>query len=155
MRHRIGWLTLLPLLLFAGGQVLRAAETAATLEAILVWGTNDPAPDDPALKPVDPRTARKLGKMPFKWKSYFEVERKAFKLDAGKRRRVRMSEECEIVVRSREGDTVEVALIGKGQLVGRVIQALPEGQTLVVGGNAENLSAWFVVLRQADLVSPP
>jgi hypothetical protein len=142
---------MLMLLLLCGSGVSSWGEdSTAKLEAILIWGTNDPAPNDPALKPVDPRTARKLGKLPFKWKSYYEVKRVAFEVAPGKRRRVTLSEECEILVRTVEGDTVELALRGKGKPVGKVTQSLPLGQDLVTGGNAENLSAWFVVLRRTE-----
>ncbi len=141
---------LVPLLVWGGSLSVLASDPATKLEAILVWGTNDPAPDDPSLKPLDPRTARKLGKLPFKWKSYYEVKRVPFEVEPGKRKRVTLSEECQIVVRTVEGDTVELALHGKGKLVGKVTQSLPKGQDLVTGGDAENLSAWFVVLRRTE-----
>jgi hypothetical protein len=35
-------------------------------------------------------------------------------------------------------------------LVNTVTQALPKGELLIVGGDAENDTAWFVVIRQAE-----
>jgi hypothetical protein len=45
---------------------------------------------------------------------------------------------------------VKFSLFGKGKLANTVTQALPNGQLLVTGGDAENSTAWFVVLRQVD-----
>lgn len=127
-----------------------AGEQESQLEAILVWGTNDEEVSDPNLKPVDAGIARKLNKLPFKWDHYYEVERKQLAVAEGKSKTVRMSEQCEIVVRNMGGNTIELGLRGEGNLVGNVTQALPEGELLITGGNAENLTAWFVVLKRVN-----
>lgn len=119
------------------------------LEALLVWGTNDPRSPDPNHKPVPPAVAGKLKKQ-FKWTHYFEVNRKQFTASSRKASRVSMSRECEIRVRVLKGDKVELQLYGRGELVGKVTQGLPRNELLVMGGNAENLTAWFVVLSRTD-----
>ena len=45
---------------------------------------------------------------------------------------------------------VKFQLIGKGKLANTVTQALPKGQLFVTGGDAENSTAWFVVLKQVE-----
>jgi hypothetical protein len=120
------------------------------LEAQLIWGTNDEKPSDPNLKPVAPEVERKLKKLPFKWKNYFEVTRKEFVVSKNGSDAVVLSKDCEITVRNPEGDTLEVTLVGKGKTVGKITQSLPKGELLVTGGNAENSTAWFVALRQGD-----
>ena len=120
------------------------------LEAQLIWGTNDEKPSDPDLKPVDPKVEKKLQKSPFKWKHYFLVKRDKFSVAKDASEKVAMSADCEIKVRNLGDDTVEVTLYGKGKSVGTIKQGLPKDELLVMGGNAENLTAWFVVLRQVE-----
>jgi hypothetical protein len=127
-----------------------AGDVALRFQATLVWGTNNPEPEGSELKPVAPAVSRKLGKLPFKWKYYYTVHCEEFSVPQGKRKKVRMSEECEIVVKAIDGEKVELALLGRGEPVGRVTQKLSSDHMLVTGGNAENLTAWFVVLRRPD-----
>lgn len=128
-----------------------AGDHGVRFKATLVWGTNDAEPDDSKLKPVPPRVAQKLAKLPFKWKHYYAVgECKEFSVPEGKWEKVRMSDDCEIVVKAIDGEKVELSLRGKGKPVGKVTQKLPKGCMLVTGGDAENMTAWFVVLRRAE-----
>ncbi len=120
------------------------------LEALLIWGTNEEKSPDPRHKPVETQVAKKLKDLPFKWSHYFEVNRKEFTVPRDQPRRVAMSDECEISVRQAENDQVELILYGKGKRVGRITQKLPRGETLVLGGNAPNYTAWFVVLQRKD-----
>lgn len=120
------------------------------LEAQLIWGTNDAKSPDPSHKPVDAKVAAKLKRLPFKWVNYFEVTRKQLAVPQGGTTRITMSKDCDVSVRNLGGGSVEVSLFGKGQSVGKITQALPKGELLVTGGNAENFTAWFIVLRQAD-----
>jgi len=120
------------------------------LEAQLIWGTNESKSPNPRHKPVEEPVAQKLKELPFKWTHYFEVNRKEFTVSKEESRRVSMSEECEIQVRRLEDEQVELTLYGKGKRVGRVTQKLPKSEMLVLGGNAPNYTAWFVVLRRKD-----
>jgi hypothetical protein len=136
------------LLLAVSGEGAFAADLK--LEAQLIWGTNDPKSPDPKHKPVGPEVARKLRRLPFKWENYFEVTRKQLVVPSGAVKSEAMSKDCEIRVKNLGNSTVEVSLFGKGKPVGKITQALPKGELLVTGGNAENFTAWFVVLRQTD-----
>jgi len=125
---------------------LRAGQTGARFRATLIWGTNDPQPPNSKLKAVEPEVARKLARLPFKWSHYYAVESKEFAVEEGGRNRASMSEECDIEVAALKNDVVELSLWGKGILVGRATQKLSENQMMVAGGNAENMTSWFVVL---------
>jgi hypothetical protein len=138
---------ILVLMTFTGAQAMAAD---MKVEAVLIWGTNDEKPSDPDLKPVDPAIEKKLLKLPFKWKHYFEVTHREFVVSKNGSDAVVLSKDCEINVVNPKDDTLEVTLVGKGKPVGKITQALPKGELLVTGGNAENFTAWFVVLRQIE-----
>jgi hypothetical protein len=120
------------------------------LEAQVIWGTNDATSPDPKHKPAEAEVARKLKSQPFKWKNYFEVNRKTFSVAQDETKKVPMSKECELQVKNLGKQQVEVTLIGKGKSTGKITQALPKRELLVTGGNAANSTSWFVVLRQVD-----
>lgn len=146
-----GILLLIGCLAFVATSTPVVAGTAESeFEALLIWGTNGKAPTNATLNPVDPKVKRKLDKMPFKWKQYYEVHRVPFKVQQGKSRKVSMSKVCDIVVLAKDSETIDLELIGEGKSVGHVSQKLPKGELLVVGGDAENYTSWFVVLRRVE-----
>jgi hypothetical protein len=120
------------------------------LEAQLIWGTNDKKSPDPKHKAIDEKVAKKLKKLPFKWENYYEVTRITFKVPKDQASKVDLSKECSIKVRYVGKDTVELLLYGKNELVSKITQVLTKDEMLVTGGNAANLTAWFVVLCQVD-----
>jgi hypothetical protein len=127
----------------------RAETGDMTIEAQLIWGTNDTKPD-PKLKPADLKLAAKLKGSPFKWDHYFEMHREIIKLRLNEEKTITMSRNCVISITNLKDEQVKFQLFGKGKLANTVTQALPKGQLLVTGGDAENSTAWFVVLKQVD-----
>jgi hypothetical protein len=127
-----------------------AADAALKLEAQLVWGTNDEKSPDPKHKPVEADIKKKLQDLPLKWTHYYEVNRKSFEVAASANKRIVLSDKCDIEVKNLGQSSVEVSLIGKGAQVLTRKQALPKGETLVVGGNAPNSTAWLVVLKRNE-----
>ena len=122
---------------------------AATFEAQLIWGTNDKQ-SDPKLKSADAKLAAKLQKTPFKWDHYFEMHKELIKLRLNEEKTVTMSRNCVISVTCLKDDQVKFELIGKGKLANTVTQDLPKGRLLITGGDAENSTAWFVVLKRVE-----
>jgi len=136
--------------LYFPATVASAASDTINIDARLIWGTNE-AKTDSKLKPVGPRLSEKLKSSPFKWDHYYECNVQtpiALKLNQGKH--VTMSKRCEIAVTYLGNSQIKLELYGNGQLVNTVTQALPKGEFLLVGGESENSTAWFVVIRQAD-----
>lgn len=131
--------------------VVHAAPDTGTMEieAQLVWGTN--RTNAPAkLRLVGPKMSARLANTPFKWDHYYEVNRQTIKVKFNETKPVTMSKNCEIKITNLGDSQVKLELFGKGQPVNTVTQALPKGELLVVGGNAEDSTAWFVILRQAE-----
>jgi len=140
----------------AAAMVLAYAQLAAQagdlkLQTQLVWGTDDAKPPEgKSCKPVEPDIQKKLRELPLKWKNYFEVKRTDFALAPALIKKVPLSEKCELNVLNQSNSTVEVSLIGKGKEVVKRTQSLPKGEILVLGGNAPNATARFVILKRID-----
>src|ERR1043166_9475446 len=135
------------LFLVAPSSLVQSATTDLNLQAQLVWGTNNDKPDDRDLKEVDPSVAEKLRKV-FKWKNYFEVNRKSFSVTAAAPKKVKMSDECEIEVHNLGNSSIEVKLYGKGKLAVRKTQKISPTELLVLAGDDKDDTPWFVVLSQ-------
>ena len=129
---------------------VRAADINLNLEAQLIWGSNDIPAKNCTNNLVGPKLEQKLKRLPFRWQHYYVVHTRVFNVAPAETANVKMSDDCEIVVKNIGDARVELSLIGKGQPVGKISQSLRKGQTLVTGGNAENLTGWLIVLRQVD-----
>lgn len=145
---QLRWLAILTSLFLVCG--VRAIAGELKLEAQLVWGTDLEKSPNPKHKPAEAAVENKLKSSPFKWKNYFEVNRAILTVAQDATAQATLSKHCDIEVRNLGNDMVEVSLSGKGKPVGKIKQSVPKGQLLVIGGNAENLTAWFVVLRQVE-----
>src|SRR5438128_11720882 len=93
--------------------VVKSAPADLTLQAQLVWGTNNDKPDDPKLKDVDPKVTDKLRGV-FKWKNYYEVNRQNFTVTSSAPKKVKMSGQCEIEVQNMGGHSGEWECYGQG-----------------------------------------
>jgi hypothetical protein len=132
--------------IWVSGGTLRAAEQEAALCSQLIWGTAGEKPAGKELKEVDAATRDKLRAV-FRWKSYFEIAKKEFKVAPAAMTRVRMSPKCEIEVESLGKDNFEVKLFGEGRMVVKKRQSLKAGELLVLAGDDADDTAWFVVIR--------
>ena len=146
---RLVWLAAALMLLAGAGFDVQAADMK--LQAFLLWGTDDSKP--PAGKtyqPASPEIRQKLKDLPLKWTNWFEVRRVEAVVPQGVTKQVVISEKCQVNVRKLGGRELEVSLIGKGKEVMRRKQPLPNGELLVLGGNAPNSTAWLVVLKRVE-----
>jgi hypothetical protein len=118
------------------------------LEAVLVWGTDGAKPPDRDLKDLEPGLAKKLDKMHFKWKNYFEVSRKTATVAAQATKQISMSERCSLEIKNLGGDRIETKHFGQGKQVLRRVDSLPQGETVILAGDDKNDNAWLIILRQ-------
>ena len=143
------WLSCLLVLLACAS--LRAQAADMKFQAFLLWGTDDAKPPEgKAYKPAPPDVMQKLKQLPLKWTNWFEVNRQDVAVAQGAAKDVPMSEKCRLKLSNVNGAEVEVLLVGKGREVVRQKQALPKGETLVLGGNAPNSTSWLVVLKRIE-----
>ena len=131
---------------FVGASSIHAGEVQ--VEAQLIWGTNDPSSPNPKHKVVEPAISRKLSKAPFKWKNYFEEERKTVSIPEGTTKKLKMSDSCEVELKNVGGEKIEAKLFGKGKPVNKSVSPLSNDDILIIAGNAENDTAWLVTLRK-------
>ncbi|MDX1953852.1 MAG: hypothetical protein SFY81_16910 [Verrucomicrobiota bacterium] len=115
------------------------------LKARLIWGTNGEKPEGKDLKEVDSAMKEKLCGV-FKWKNYYEVNSQEIVVPHTQSKTIKMSEKCDVEIKSSDKGTAEFVLIGEGKPVKKVKQALPMSESLVLAGEDKNETAWFVVL---------
>ncbi|MDB6110785.1 MAG: hypothetical protein JWR69_2535 [Pedosphaera sp.] len=121
-----------------------------TIQAQLVWGTNDPQSPDPKHKSIDAELTKKLSKAPYRWKYYFEVKRLDTGLALGETKPLSMSDKCKIDIKNLGGDKVEVKLYGDGKPVSKHVEKLVSDWPLVLSGDAKNDTAWLVVIQKVE-----
>src|ERR1051325_1414561 len=73
----------------------------------LIWGTNDEKVSDPSLKRMEPAMEKKFQNV-FKWKHYYQVNRKDVMIPSRSSRQIEMSKRCTIEITELEGPKVEV-----------------------------------------------
>jgi hypothetical protein len=139
------------LLALLAGLLLAAGASASDIkvEAVLAWGTNGEKPKDANLKVLDKATTEKLTKV-FKWKNYFEVNRKKATIPSRSSSKIAVSKECEVEITELEGSKVAYRLIGKGNPVNKTVVALSRGESFVIAGEDKNETAWFIVITETD-----
>jgi hypothetical protein len=113
------------------------------MEAKLIWGSNEPSKDH---KPVDAALAEKLAY--FKWKHYYVMNTVVADIPSRETRKLKMSEPCTVEITELEGPKIEVKVIGKGIPVSKTVKQIVKGEFIIIGGDAENKCAWFIVLTQ-------
>jgi hypothetical protein len=147
--HGLLWLSIALVLVPGGG--LRAQAADMKFQAFLLWGTdNSKPPAGKTYQPVAAEIRNKLKELPIKWTNWFEVNRKSFTVTQREVSEVAISEKCHVKVKKLGESNLEVSLIGKGKEVMKRRQSLPQGEMLVLGGNAPNSTAWLVVLKRTD-----
>jgi hypothetical protein len=154
MRPRILWAAVLggwcvTFLLASPGRAI-SAEATLKVEAVLVWATNDEKSPDPKHKAVDGEIKKRLSELPLKWSHYFEVNRRAFEVAPSASKREGLSKECDLEIKNLGRSNLEITHFGRGQQIWKGTQALPKGETLVLGGNAPNATAWLIVLKRIE-----
>lgn len=115
------------------------------MEAKLVWGSNEPSKDH---KPVDPALAEKLAV--FKWKHYYVINTVVADIPSRETRKLKMSNPCTVEITELEGPRIEVKVVGKGVPVSKTVKQIVKGEVIIIGGDAENKCAWFIVLTQLE-----
>jgi hypothetical protein len=124
-------------------ETLAAGE--AKFDVQLIWGTAGEKPKDQPLKEVDSKLQERF-KGIFKWKNYYEVNRKPLSVPKAGSQKLKLSDKCEIQVQDVGSPRFEFRLFGEGNLVVKKVQSVVPGEAIVLAGDSKNDTAWFVVL---------
>jgi len=138
-----GWLVLVTSML--PWETASAAAGDLKFEARLIWGTDDAKPKGREIRDLDPKILDKL-KGVFKWKNYFEIDHKDIVVGKASASKVKMSSKCELEVTWLAENRVEVTLIGEGKPVLKKKQPVTPGELMVIAGDSQDATAWFVIL---------
>jgi hypothetical protein len=117
----------------------------------LIWGTNDQQSPDPKHRAIDDDLAKRLDKSPFRWKHFFVVNQTNIALPMGEAKTgIKMSSHCVVDLKNLGKERFETKLYGKGKLLETRKDSLPKDWPLILAGNAENETAWLVVIKRVD-----
>ena len=86
----------------------------------------------------------------FKWKNYWEVERRTVVLSAGGKSRQRMTPHREVEIVLSTPREMIVSIYADGKLTRRRTQAV-ESAFYIAGGDSEPAQSWFIVVRRDNL----
>jgi hypothetical protein len=135
------WLMLLALPFLASA----ADKSGITLYLQLIRGTEGDQPPVADARLVGPALSGRL--QMFKWKNYWEVNRRTILLGEGEKTRQRMTAEREVeVARNTEGE-LTVSIYAHGKLTRRRTQSL-DTPFYIAGGDDDATQSWFIVLRR-------
>jgi hypothetical protein len=153
---QVCWLaqvSLLCLLWLGLPTLAHAAERS--LAAVLVWGTDHEKSPEPSHKPLDSALVKKLKNMPFKYKNYFEVNRRVFAINDKEYKKVEMSKLCSIEVKDKGESRINVKITGGGKLLREEKNLpLPKGESFAFSGDVKDGSAWFVIIQPEETKDP-
>ncbi len=118
-----------------------------SLEAKLIWASNEPNSPDPNHKKLDSELTKWLEKH-HAWKYYFQENVQKVALKGTAPTKVQMSKECRLEITHLGNSRIEVKLYGKDKLVARVVDEVPTNNRLVIAGDSKSDTAWFIAIKQ-------
>ena len=131
-------------LLFVSGGYVTAQADPITVQARLVLGTSK---EEKGKMEVPAAIKKKLARV-FKWKHYYELNLKHLKIADAATKSAKLSRAASIEVTNRKNGKVAVSLFSKGKMLVQKAQNLKPGSHMVLAGNTESDSAWFIVLSK-------
>lgn len=143
--------TTLLLTFFFTALLLAAAPEKQTLYVQVILGCDKDKPSDPAHKEVGPKLAAKLSPV-FRWKHYWETERKKIEFDPAKVTKVELANHRTLEIERLKTGEFEVRLIRKSGLVTKARQP-GKGGMAILGGEESSKDSFFVVVRSDEPVN--
>ncbi len=139
--NRVGLL----LFVFLSAITHAAAAEHSTLYVQVIRGTDQDMPADTNFREIGPKLSSKLSPV-FRWKHYWETERKKVQVDPAKVTKVLLANQRTLEIeRLKSGDT-EVRLTRRSRLVTKARQA-STGRMTILGGEDSSKDSFFVVVR--------
>jgi hypothetical protein len=127
---------------------VRAAEHTA-LYVQVIWGTDQDKPAGSKYNEVGPKLSAKLSPV-FRWKHYWETERKKVLFDPSKVTKVALANQRTVEIERLKSGDVEVRLYRRSGLVTKCRQS--NGRMHILGGEDSSKDSFFVVVRHDEPV---
>jgi hypothetical protein len=141
--NRVGWLFLCLTLAVVD---VRAAERP-TLYVQVIWGTDRDRPAGSNYREIGPKLSAKLSPV-FRWKHYWETERKKVHVDPSKVTKVPLASQRSVEIERLKSGETEVRLFRRSGLVTKNRQA--SGRMVILGGEDSSRDSFFVVVRSDE-----
>jgi hypothetical protein len=129
---------------------VQATGTAYHIQVI--WGTDEEKPAGTNYRQVGPKLGAKLSPV-FRWKHYWETERRKVNLESGKVAKVRLANQRSIEIEQVNGDALEIRLYRISGLVTKTRQART-AKMAILGGENHSKDSFFVVVRTDEPTYP-
>lgn len=140
-------MTLVWLLLIgsAGLSVTATQEQPVTFYVQLIRGTDAATPPSPEARPVGPALDQRL--RIFKWRNYWEIDRRTVVVKPGGRNRQRLTPQREVEIALTSPRSMTVSLYNQGKL-SRQRKQSANTAFFIAGGDRDNSESWFIVVRR-------
>jgi len=138
--------SILLMCVFAFPGVAKAGDSAITYYVQLVRGTDSDQPPQDGSGKIGRKLSEKLC-CPFKWKNYWEICQRQVQVQPGRTLKVDLSNHRGVEIDLSKPGQRTVAAFQNGKLLTRTRVPMSEGMT-VVGGDRDEQSAWFIVVRR-------
>ena len=132
------------LLIAASGHIAAQADPV-TLQARLILGTSKEQKDK---MEASGGIKRKLARV-FKWKHYYELNSKQMNIADTVTKSAKLSRAAQVKVTNMKNGRLSVSLFSKGKMLVQKTQNMKPGSHMVLAGNTESDSAWFIVLSNS------
>lgn len=128
-----------------------AAPEKRTLYVQVILGCDQDRPSNPAHKEIGPKLASKLSPV-FRWKHYWETERRKVEFDPAKVTRLTLANERTLEIERLKTGEFEVRLFRKSGLLTKARQP-GQGGMAILGGEQSGKDSFFVVVRADEPVN--
>jgi hypothetical protein len=141
LMNRVGLALVFLLLAIAGAR----ATDRHTVYVQVIWGTDKERPAGTTYPAIGPKLSAKLSPV-FRWKHYWETERKKVQLDPSKVTKVALTNHRALEIERFKSGETEVRLFRRTGLVTKNRQPSPE-RMFILGGEDSTRDSFFVVVR--------
>ena len=125
-----------------------AAAEPSALYVQVIRGSDQERPNATSYQEIGPKLSAKLSPV-FRWKHYWETERKKVQLDVGKITKVLLANQRSLEIERLKSGELEVRLFRRTGLVTKTRQAC-DGRMAILGGEESGKESFFVVVRSDE-----
>ncbi len=121
------------------------------IEVRLIWAVKEPPAAGLKLNPrlrTRKSSKHRFRELPLRWSYFYEMTRTNITGVVGQNHEAALSPECIVGAKRVDANHFEISMTGKGTPVLKMIQYLPKGDILVIGGDVPNTNAWLITLKR-------